>query len=275
MRGPLVMRGYRKEPEKTAEAIDPDGWLHTGDILDVDPDGYLRIVDRKKELIINAAGKNMSPANIETAIMAACPLIGAMVTIGDGRPYNTALLVFDADSVGPPAAEHGLPDASPAALSSAPRDARADRGRCGRGQHEAVPARADQALPRPAGPVGARRRRAHPDDEAQAAPDRRQVRRRDRGPVCRRAGPRGPRAFAGIHDSATGLGLSWPCAVSPGGQRGRSPVRFAVVSGAIAAAPASALDGVPKLVLRRGLGCVIGGWRNSRSGSASLRSSAR
>jgi long-subunit acyl-CoA synthetase (AMP-forming) len=120
VRGPLVMKGYRKEPAKTAEAIDADGWLHTGDILDVDADGYLRIVDRKKELIINAAGKNMSPANIENAILAACPMVGVMITIGDGRPYNAALMVFDADSVGPYAAQHGLADASPAALAADP-----------------------------------------------------------------------------------------------------------------------------------------------------------
>jgi long-chain acyl-CoA synthetase len=120
VRGPLVMKGYRGEPAKTAEAIDSDGWLHTGDILDVDADGYLRIVDRKKELIINAAGKNMSPANIETTVMAACPMVGAMLAIGDGRPYNTALLVFDADSVGPYAAQHGLDDASAEALAAHP-----------------------------------------------------------------------------------------------------------------------------------------------------------
>jgi len=120
VRGPLVMKGYRGEPAKTAEAIDPDGWLHTGDILDVDAEGYLRIVDRKKELIINAAGKNMSPANIETTVIAACPMVGAMLAIGDGRPYNTALLVFDADSVGPYAAQHGLADASAEALAAHP-----------------------------------------------------------------------------------------------------------------------------------------------------------
>ena len=65
VRGPLVMKGYRKEPKKTAEAVDDDGWLHTGDVMEADDDGYLKIVDRKKELIINAGGKNMSPANIE------------------------------------------------------------------------------------------------------------------------------------------------------------------------------------------------------------------
>lgn len=120
VRGPLVMKGYRKEPAKTAEAIDADGWLHTGDIIEVDADGYLRIVDRKKELIINAAGKNMSPANIENAILAACPMVGVMIAIGEGRPYNTALMVFDADSVGPYAAQRGLSDASPAALAADP-----------------------------------------------------------------------------------------------------------------------------------------------------------
>ncbi|HEX7824147.1 MAG TPA: AMP-binding protein, partial [Mycobacterium sp.] len=74
VRGPLVMKGYRKEPHKTAEAIDGAGWLHTGDIASID-DGYLHIVDRKKELIINASGKNMSPTNIENTLKAACPLI--------------------------------------------------------------------------------------------------------------------------------------------------------------------------------------------------------
>jgi long-chain acyl-CoA synthetase len=119
VRGPLVMKGYRKEPAKTAEAIDADGWLHTGDIFDVDADGYLRVIDRKKELIINAAGKNMSPANIENTILAACPMVGVMIAIGDGRPYNAALFVFDADSVGPYAAQHGLV-ATPAALAADP-----------------------------------------------------------------------------------------------------------------------------------------------------------
>lgn len=119
VRGPLVMKGYRKEPAKTAEAIDPDGWLHTGDIVEIDADGYLRVVDRKKELIINAAGKNMSPANIENTIVAACPMVGVMIAIGDGRPYNTALMVFDADSVGPYAAQRGL-EPTPQALAADP-----------------------------------------------------------------------------------------------------------------------------------------------------------
>ena len=120
VRGPLVMKGYRKEPQKTSEAIDSEGWLHTGDILDMDGDGYLRIVDRKKELIINAGGKNMSPSNIENTIKAACPLVGVIIAIGDSRPYNTALIVLDAESAGPYAAQRGISDASPATLAEHP-----------------------------------------------------------------------------------------------------------------------------------------------------------
>lgn len=120
VRGPLVMKGYRKEPKKTTEAIDPDGWLHTGDVLQMDDNGYLRVVDRKKELIINAAGKNMSPANIENTIKAACPLVGVVIAFGDARPYNTALIVLDAESAGPYAAHRGLADGSPKRLAHDP-----------------------------------------------------------------------------------------------------------------------------------------------------------
>ena len=104
VRGEFVMLGYRNQPEKTAEAVDGDGWLHTGDIGEIDEDGYLKIVDRKKELIINAAGKNMSPANIEAAVKVGSPLIGQACAIGDRRPYNTALIVLDADYAPPWAA---------------------------------------------------------------------------------------------------------------------------------------------------------------------------
>jgi long-chain acyl-CoA synthetase len=97
MRGPMVMPGYRNQPEKTREAIDDEGWLHTGDVGEFDEDGYLKIVDRKKELIINAAGKNMSPANIEAKVKASSPLIGQVVAIGDGRPYNVGLITLDPD----------------------------------------------------------------------------------------------------------------------------------------------------------------------------------
>jgi len=97
VRGDSIMPGYRNMPEKTAETIDAEGWLATGDIGELDEDGYLKIVDRKKELIINAAGKNMSPANIESHLKAASPLIGQAIAIGDARPYNVALVVLDPD----------------------------------------------------------------------------------------------------------------------------------------------------------------------------------
>jgi long-subunit acyl-CoA synthetase (AMP-forming) len=99
VRGPQVMKGYRDMPEKTAEALSEDGWMRTGDIGEFDEAGYLRIVDRKKELIINAAGKNMSPANIEAKLKAATTLIAQAVAIGDNRPYNVALLVLDAETL--------------------------------------------------------------------------------------------------------------------------------------------------------------------------------
>jgi long-subunit acyl-CoA synthetase (AMP-forming) len=108
VRGELVMAGYRNQPQKTAETIDPDGWLHTGDIATIDEDGFISIVDRKKELIINAAGKNMSPANIEAQLKSSSPLIGQAIAIGDARPYNVALLVLDPDAAVQLATERGI-----------------------------------------------------------------------------------------------------------------------------------------------------------------------
>jgi long-chain acyl-CoA synthetase len=99
VRGPQVMKGYRNMPEKTAEALSDDGWMMTGDVGEFDEAGYLRIVDRKKELIINAAGKNMSPANIEAKVKAASPLIAQVVAIGDRRPYNVALVTLDQETL--------------------------------------------------------------------------------------------------------------------------------------------------------------------------------
>ncbi len=110
------MRGYRKDPpERTAEAIDESGWLHTGDIARIDEDGWVTIVDRKKELIINAAGKNMSPVYIEGKLKSASPLIGQACVLGDRRPYNVALIVLDPDAADTYAAAHGLADGSPPA----------------------------------------------------------------------------------------------------------------------------------------------------------------
>jgi len=115
----VVMLGYRNLPEKTEETF-TDGWLRTGDIGAFDEDGYLKIIDRKKELIINAAGKNMSPANIEAALKTGSPLIGQVCCIGDRRPYNTALVVLDADFAPAWAAQQGIEDTSLEALAREP-----------------------------------------------------------------------------------------------------------------------------------------------------------
>jgi long-chain acyl-CoA synthetase len=117
VRGPGIMTGYRNLPDKTAETFDGD-WLRTGDIGTLDDDGYLRIVDRKKELIINAAGKNMSPANIESHLKASSPLIGQAIAIGDGRSYNVALITLDPDFAPIFAQQQGIEDGSLASLAA-------------------------------------------------------------------------------------------------------------------------------------------------------------
>jgi long-subunit acyl-CoA synthetase (AMP-forming) len=115
IKGPVVMKGYRNLPEKTAEAFTEDGFLLTGDIGEFDEDGYLRIVDRKKELIITAQGKNLSPANIE-ARLKQIPLVSQAVAIGDARKYISALLTLDAEAAKSWAAAHGI-DADSAMLT--------------------------------------------------------------------------------------------------------------------------------------------------------------
>jgi long-subunit acyl-CoA synthetase (AMP-forming) len=120
VRGDTVMAGYRNQPERTADAIDAEGWLHSGDVGEFDGAGYLKIVDRKKELIINAAGKNMSPANIEQRLKEGSPLIGQAIAIGDARPFNVALIVLDPDASAAFAAQRGLAGRSPEAMASEP-----------------------------------------------------------------------------------------------------------------------------------------------------------
>jgi long-chain acyl-CoA synthetase len=119
VRGGMVMRGYYKQPDLTAETIDAEGWLATGDVATIDEDGFLQIIDRKKELIITAGGKNISPANIE-GLLKASPLIGQACVIGDNRRYLSALIVLDGEVTPAWAAARGEAASSVAELADAP-----------------------------------------------------------------------------------------------------------------------------------------------------------
>jgi long-chain acyl-CoA synthetase len=113
IRGKTVFQGYYKDPEATAEAIDKDGWLHTGDIGKKDKDGYLSIVDRKKHIIITAGGKNLTPANIENEIKTQDPIISQVHAHGDRRPYVTAMVTLGPLDAIEWAVAHGLTDSGP------------------------------------------------------------------------------------------------------------------------------------------------------------------
>jgi long-subunit acyl-CoA synthetase (AMP-forming) len=115
--GGSLMLGYKDSDDLTAAAI-VDGWMHTGDIGELDGDGYLRIIDRKKELIINSAGKNMAPSKIEGELQQGSPLIGRAICIGDRRLYNVALITLDPDTAAAWAAEHGVGGAPITALAA-------------------------------------------------------------------------------------------------------------------------------------------------------------
>ena len=117
-RGGNVFQGYLKQPEKTAETI-IDGWFHSGDIGEMDDEGYIRIVDRKKELIITSGGKNISPANLEAA-MKSIQLIGQAAAVGDGRKFVSAILVLDPEATPIWAAAHGKEGLTAAELASDP-----------------------------------------------------------------------------------------------------------------------------------------------------------
>ncbi|NKB41578.1 MAG: AMP-binding protein [Ilumatobacter sp.] len=115
-RGGNMFAGYLGLADKTAEAIDSDGWVHTGDIGVIDDEGYLKIVDRKKELIITAGGKNISPANLESALKM-IPLVGQACAVGEQRPFVAALVVLDPDTAAAWATEHGL-EGEPATMTA-------------------------------------------------------------------------------------------------------------------------------------------------------------
>ncbi len=120
LRGRGIMRGYYNLPEDTAEALEPDGWFHTGDIGHLDADGFLSITDRKKDILVTAGGKNIAPQNIEGQLKAACPYVSQVVMLGDRRPFCVALITLNEETTGKWAREHGIEYKDYADLASRP-----------------------------------------------------------------------------------------------------------------------------------------------------------
>ena len=180
-RGGNVFRGYYNDPEKTAETL-IDGWLHSGDIGVMDDDGYVTIVDRKKELIITSGGKNISPANLESALKM-IPLVGQACAIGDARKFVSALLVLDAERAPVWAKERGIEfDTLDDLAANAEVVAEVQRG-VDEANQPVRAGRADQEVHAPGRGVAARHRPADADVEAEAPRHPRPLRRRHRGHV--------------------------------------------------------------------------------------------
>ncbi|MFD8806223.1 AMP-dependent synthetase/ligase [Streptomyces sp. NPDC059597] len=121
LRGPGVMQGYHQQPEKTAEVLESDGWFHTGDIGELSADGYLRITDRKKDLIKTSGGKYVAPAEVEGQFKAVCPYVSNILVHGADRNYCTALIALDEPTILQWAADNGLEGKSYAEVVAAPQ----------------------------------------------------------------------------------------------------------------------------------------------------------
>lgn len=120
IRGRNIMRGYYNLPEATEEALEPDGWFHTGDVGQLDADGFVTITDRKKDILVTAGGKNIAPQNIENMLKASCPYISQVVMLGDRRPFCVALITINEESAGKWAREQGIDYKDYADLASRP-----------------------------------------------------------------------------------------------------------------------------------------------------------
>jgi long-chain acyl-CoA synthetase len=116
-RGPVTTPGYQHDAEASAALVDADGWVHTGDIGRLDDDGFLYVVDRKKEMIITSAGKNIAPSNIEN-LLKESPLVGHALAYGEGRPYVVAILTLDPEVAPVVAARLGVEDTAPESLAA-------------------------------------------------------------------------------------------------------------------------------------------------------------
>ncbi|WEH41863.1 long-chain fatty acid--CoA ligase [Streptomyces sp. NBC_01218] len=121
LRGPGIMEGYHRLAEKSAEVLESDGWLHTGDIGELSVDGYLSITDRKKDLIKTSGGKYVAPAEVEGQFKAVCPFVSNILVHGADRNFCTALIALDEPAILGWAAEHGLDGKSYAEVVAAPQ----------------------------------------------------------------------------------------------------------------------------------------------------------
>ena len=163
MRSETIFQGYFKDPEATAEVLDEDGWLKTGDIGEIDEDGFLHIRDRKKDILVTAGGKNVAPQNIENELKTST-YVSQALAVGDRRPYVAALVTLDAAEIGRWAAEQGS-----TATSRASPPTRACEGSCRRPSTAStapLALRADQALRDPPARLHDGRRGDHADAEA-------------------------------------------------------------------------------------------------------------
>ncbi|HEY5249376.1 MAG TPA: AMP-binding protein, partial [Dermatophilaceae bacterium] len=120
LKGPGIMSGYHNLPEDTAETVDPQGWLHTGDIGEVDERGFLRITDRKKDLFKTSNGKHVAPSVMEVIFKGVCPYASQLIVHGEGRSYVTALVTLDAEAMATWARKNGMPRRSYAELVTSP-----------------------------------------------------------------------------------------------------------------------------------------------------------
>ena len=143
IRSDTVFAGYYKDPEATAEVLDADGWLHTGDIAEIDDDGFVKITDRKKDIIVTAGGKNIAPQNLENDLKASKYVSQALV-VGDRRPYPAALVTLDEAEIGEVGGDAGHRRRHRSARGR-PAGDRARAGHRRRRQPRAVALRADQA----------------------------------------------------------------------------------------------------------------------------------
>ena len=194
IRSETIFQGYYKDPEATAEVLQPDGWLLTGDIAEIDEDGFIKITDRKKDIIVTAGGKNVAPQNLENDLKTSKYISQALV-VGDRQPYIAALITLDPEELPKWAAEQGL-DGEIATLAESRAGARADPGRRRRCQRRSLTLRADQALRDPSARLHDGRRRADPDPEAEAPRRRAALRRRARGALRGRDAERGRRRLS-------------------------------------------------------------------------------